>query len=212
MFYKSKFAQKYKFMKYYVKNIDFRDLLDNFLFFRYITSLIQKDRQMEALVEKLCQRFKLSTDERQWRDLAYCLSLFTYTERSLRKLIENMDCYKDKLHCTGVMESLTTLINNTSKMAKNEIKSLVTELSDKIEECFAVRDKEDGEGDNNAVGDVRKEAPPGPASRATPRRKPAARRNRRHSSSSPDEVGIIITIPVQLVLDLYLLTRPLDTF
>lgn len=147
---------------------------------------------MEALVEKLCQRFKLSTDERQWRDLAYCLSLFTYNERSLRKLIENMDCYKDKLHCAGVMESLTTLMNNTSKMAKNEIKNLVTELSDKIEECFAVRDNEDGEGDDNAVGDTRKEAL-GAAPRATPRRKPAARRNRRHSSSSPDEVCIIIT-------------------
>lgn len=77
---------------------------------------------MEALVEKLCQRFKLSTDERQWRDLAYCLSLFTYNERSLRKLIENLDCYKDKLHCHGVMESFTTLMNNTSKMARNEIK------------------------------------------------------------------------------------------
>lgn len=77
---------------------------------------------MEALIEKLCQRFKLSTEERQWRDLAYCLSLFTYNERSLRKLIENLDCYKDKLHCAGVMDSFNTLMNNTSKMARNEIK------------------------------------------------------------------------------------------
>lgn len=152
---------------------------------------------MEALIEKLCQRFKLSTDERQWRDLAYCLSLFTYNERSLRKLIENMDCYKDKLHCAGVMESLTTLMNNTSKMAKNEIKSLVTELSDKIEEYFAVRDNEDGEGDAQdakAVGDARKEAP---APRATPRRKPAASRNRRRSSSSPDEVGYYYSYTIE---------------
>lgn len=77
---------------------------------------------MEALVEKLCQRFKLATEERQWCDIAYCLSLFTYNERSLRKLIENLDCFKDKLHCSGVMECFSTLMNNTSKMAKNEIK------------------------------------------------------------------------------------------
>ncbi|XP_063825946.1 condensin complex subunit 1, partial [Ostrinia nubilalis] len=120
---------------------------------KYITSLIQKDRQMEALVEKLCQRFKLSTEERQWRDLAYCLSLFSYNERSLRKLIENLDCYKDKLHCSGVMDSFTALMNNTSKMARNEIKTLVTELGDKIEECFAVRDGEDAEGGGS--GDAR---------------------------------------------------------
>ncbi|XP_045448315.1 condensin complex subunit 1 [Melitaea cinxia] len=150
---------------------------------KYITSLIQKDRQMEALVEKLCQRFKLSTDERQWRDLAYCLSLFTYNERSLRKLIENLDCYKDKLHCHGVMESFTTLMNNTSKMARNEIKSLVNELGDKIEECFAVGDKdgEDGDEVTSEGAYTRQEIP-----RATPRRRPA-RRNRQQSSSSPDE-------------------------
>lgn len=77
---------------------------------------------MEALVEKLCQRFKLSTEERQWRDLAFCLSLFNYNERTLRKLIENLDCYKDKLHCNGVMQSFNTIMTNASKMAKNEVK------------------------------------------------------------------------------------------
>ncbi|KPJ08507.1 Condensin complex subunit 1 [Papilio machaon] len=146
---------------------------------KYITSLIQKDRQMEALIEKLCQRFKLSTEERQWRDLAYCLSLFTYNERSLRKLIENMDCYKDKLHCPGVMESFTALMNHTSKMAKNEIKALVTELGDKIEECFAVRDAEEGDRDGSDGAD--KHAAPKP----TPRKAP--RRGRRRSTSSSDE-------------------------
>ncbi|CAK1551134.1 unnamed protein product [Leptosia nina] len=148
---------------------------------KYITSLIQKDRQMEALIEKLCQRFKLSTEERQWRDLAYCLSLFSYNERSLRKLIENLDCYKDKLHCSGVMESFYTLMNNTSKMAKAEIKTLVTELGDKIEECFAVCKKE-GEQTNEQRNDTeRTEAP-----KATPRRKAGSRRQR-VSSESPDE-------------------------
>ncbi|XP_068633143.1 condensin complex subunit 1 [Battus philenor] len=150
---------------------------------KYITSLIQKDRQMEALVEKLCQRFKLSTEERQWRDLAYCLSLFTYNERSLRKLIENMDCYKDKLHCSGVMESFTTLMNNTSKLAKNEIKALVTELGDKIEECFAVCDREEDDSKEESGDNVEKR---NDAPKPTPR-KTVTRRGRRRSSSSPDE-------------------------
>lgn len=140
---------------------------------------------MEALVEKLCQRFKLSTEERQWRDLAYCLSLFTYNERSLRKLIENLDCYKDKLYCQGVMESFNTIMNNASKMAKNDIKALVTELGDKIEEGFAVRAEEGNcEGTTEGSGDTDKKAT-GP--RATPRRRAAPRRNRRRSSSSADE-------------------------
>lgn len=58
---------------------------------------------------------------------------------------------------------------------------LVTELGDKIEECFAVQDKEGEEGEE-AVEEARTEP------RATPRRRPAPRRNRRRSSSSADEV------------------------
>ncbi|XP_050680062.1 condensin complex subunit 1 [Leptidea sinapis] len=161
---------------------------------RYITSLIQKDRQMEALIEKLCQRFKLSTEERQWRDLAYCLSLFTYNERSLKKLIENIDCYKDKLHCKGVMDCFSTLMNNASKNAKNEIKTLVTELGDKIEEHLAVRDEESGNAESNKENEQgNKESEPSnkenersEGTRATPRRKPAPRRQR-VVSDSPDE-------------------------
>lgn len=59
---------------------------------------------------------------------------------------------------------------------------LVTELGDKIEECFAVQDKEGEEGEE-AVEEARTEP------RATPRRRPVPpRRNRRRSSSSADEV------------------------
>lgn len=87
---------------------------------------------MEALVEKLCQRFKLSTEERQWRDLAFCLSLFNYNERTLRKLIENLDCYKDKLHCNGVMQCFNTIMTNASKMAKNEVKVRLKEQKQKL--------------------------------------------------------------------------------
>jgi condensin complex subunit 1 len=48
-----------------------------------------KDKQAEAIIEKLCQRYRLATDERQWRDIAFCLSLLPYkSERSMKKLIE----------------------------------------------------------------------------------------------------------------------------
>lgn len=68
--------------------------------------------------------------------------------------------------------------------------ALVTELGDKIEECFAVRDGEDGNTEEGSEcggvseGEPRRTEPV----KATPKRKPAPRRNRRRSSSSPDEV------------------------
>ncbi|KAJ7379614.1 meiotic chromosome condensation [Desmophyllum pertusum] len=56
---------------------------------RYLLSFIQKDRQSESLVEKLCHRFRATKTERQWRDLAFCLSMLSYNERGIRKLQEN---------------------------------------------------------------------------------------------------------------------------
>nr|XP_031863717.1 uncharacterized protein CI109_000969 [Kwoniella shandongensis]KAA5530789.1 hypothetical protein CI109_000969 [Kwoniella shandongensis] len=66
---------------------------------RFIFTFIEKDKQAEALVEKLCQRFRLATDERQWRDISFCLSLLPFkSERSMKKLIEGLPFYQDKLH------------------------------------------------------------------------------------------------------------------
>jgi condensin complex subunit 1 len=50
---------------------------------------LSQDKQAEAIVEKLCQRFRLATEERQWRDISFCLSLLPFkSERSMKKLIE----------------------------------------------------------------------------------------------------------------------------
>jgi condensin complex subunit 1 len=63
---------------------------------RYV---ILQEKQAENIVEKLCQRFRLSEDARQWRDIAFCLSLLPFkSERSVKKLIEGLQFYRDKLH------------------------------------------------------------------------------------------------------------------
>jgi hypothetical protein len=62
-----------------------------------------KEKQAESIVEKLCQRFRLSEDTRQWRDVAFCLSLLPFkSERSVKKLVEGLPFYRDKLHEEGV--------------------------------------------------------------------------------------------------------------
>ncbi|KAE8221852.1 hypothetical protein CF319_g4858 [Tilletia indica] len=69
----------------------------------YIFGFIDKEKQAENVVEKLCQRFRLTSEERQWRDIAYCLSLLPYkSERSIKKLIEGLPFYQDKLHSEPV--------------------------------------------------------------------------------------------------------------
>ena len=62
-------------------------------------------------MEKLCQRFRLSEDPRQWRDIAFCLSLLPFkSERSVKKLIEGLQFYRDKLHEETVFNRFTEIL------------------------------------------------------------------------------------------------------
>ncbi|KDQ52062.1 hypothetical protein JAAARDRAFT_62069 [Jaapia argillacea MUCL 33604] len=78
---------------------------------RYIFSFIEKEKQAESIVEKLCQRFRLSEEPRQWRDIAFCLSLLPFkSERSVKKLIEGLQYYRDKLHEETVFSLFTEIL------------------------------------------------------------------------------------------------------
>ena len=77
-----------------------------------------KEKQAESIVEKLCQRFRLTEDPRQWRDIAYCLSLLPFkSERSVKKLIEGLQYYRDKLHEPGVFAQFTEILNKVGLLA-----------------------------------------------------------------------------------------------
>lgn len=52
-------------------------------------ALPPQEKQADSIVEKLCQRFKMVSEERQWRDIAFCMSLLPFrTEKSMKKLVE----------------------------------------------------------------------------------------------------------------------------
>ncbi|GFZ43762.1 hypothetical protein JCM24511_01482 [Saitozyma sp. JCM 24511] len=95
---------------------------------KYIFQFIEKEKQAEAIVEKLCQRFRLATDERQWRDIAFCLSLLPFkSERSVKKLIEGLPFYQDKLHEETVFRRFSEILakarsNKTSNKPETELK------------------------------------------------------------------------------------------
>ncbi|XP_017083275.2 condensin complex subunit 1 [Drosophila eugracilis] len=104
----------------------------------YILGLIQKDRQIETLVEKLCLRFPVTRVERQWRDIAYCLGLLTYNERAVKKLMDNIQHFRDKVQVDEVYQSFKLIISNTNKLAKPELKAVVTEFENRLNECLQV--------------------------------------------------------------------------
>lgn len=119
---------------------------------KYVIGLIQKDRQVESLVEKLCLRFNVTHDERQWRDIAYCLSLLNYTEKTIKKLIDNIQMFKDKVQVDEVYDSFKLIISNTSKLAKPELKTIIQDFETKLQECLSVNENGGGKNVNNDDG------------------------------------------------------------
>ena len=78
---------------------------------KFIFTFIDKEKQAENVVEKLCQRFRLTNSERQWRDIAFCLSLLPYkSEKSVKKLIEGLPFYQDKLYHAEVYKRFQEIL------------------------------------------------------------------------------------------------------
>ncbi|KAK9154345.1 hypothetical protein Sjap_001825 [Stephania japonica] len=77
---------------------------------QFLISSIKKDKQMEALVEKLCHRFNGVTDAKQWEYISYCLSQLSFTEKGMKKLMESFKIYQHVLCEDSVMENFKNII------------------------------------------------------------------------------------------------------
>ncbi|WRT63457.1 uncharacterized protein IL334_000362 [Kwoniella shivajii] len=103
---------------------------------RFIFTFIEKDKQAESIVEKLCQRFRLANEERQWRDISFCLSLLPFkSERSMKKLIEGLPFYQDKLHEETVFRRFTEILakaraNKAANKPETELKEFEAILTE----------------------------------------------------------------------------------
>ncbi|TIB99587.1 hypothetical protein E3Q18_01468 [Wallemia mellicola] len=94
---------------------------------KFIFKFIEKEKQAENIIDKLCQRFRLANEEKQWRDVAFCLSLLPFkSERSFKRLIEGLPYYQDKLHEPIVYKRFTEILakarSNKATKSDNEIK------------------------------------------------------------------------------------------
>ncbi|KAL6134055.1 hypothetical protein ACLB2K_066288 [Fragaria x ananassa] len=108
---------------------------------QFLIGSIKKDKQMESLVEKLCNRFSGVTDVRQWEYISYCLSQLAFTEKGMKKLMESFKTYEHVLSEDSVMDHFKSIINKGKKFAKPELKLCIEEFEDKLNK-FHVEKKE----------------------------------------------------------------------
>ncbi|XP_078194831.1 condensin complex subunit 1 isoform X2 [Callithrix jacchus] len=102
---------------------------------KQLLSYITKDKQTESLVEKLCQRFRTARTERQQRDLAYCVSQLPLTERGLRKMLDNFDCFGDKLSDESIFSAFLSVVGRLRRGAKPDGKAIIDEFEQKLRAC-----------------------------------------------------------------------------
>ncbi|CAH8495400.1 unnamed protein product [Heterobilharzia americana] len=100
----------------------------------FLIALIVKERLCETLVEKLCARFRTTSLERQWRDLAFCLNAMPFTERMMKVLHENLPAFADKLCITEVYSAFQSIICTMKKSTKPDGMARLEEFETKVKE------------------------------------------------------------------------------
>ena len=97
---------------------------------QYLFGFLQKERQFEALLEKLCARFRTSADA---PGLAFCLSLLTYNERCIRKLADLAPLYQHALHDDAVHASFALIVARARKFARADMKTALDALEARLD-------------------------------------------------------------------------------
>lgn len=104
--------------------------------------MLLQERQAESIIDKLCQRFRLTVDERQWRDIAFCLSLLPFrSERSLKMLIAGLPFYQDKLHEETVYKRFSEILAKVRGFVNLIAFSTLTIIADPHKQGFQIRDR-----------------------------------------------------------------------
>ncbi|RMX62507.1 hypothetical protein KXD40_007215 [Peronospora effusa] len=151
-----------------VSNSDFQTIT------RFLMQFITKEKQIESIVEKLAQRFLTASKAQQQRNLAYCLTRLSHTEKSLKYLYQNRKLYSDALHDSAVADNFTLLI---AKVRRGNIATTTAEMKEAIDmlDKFVVGKKESKEQDDEPMASESRERVSSPQAKGKAKRKPSAK-------------------------------------
>jgi len=152
---------------------------------KYIFSHIEKSKHCESLAEKLCQRFRAVRNDRQVRDLSFCLSQLSYTDKGIGKLMENFSCFADKLVDNTVYGHFCQILSKCRQFVKAEVKAVLEEFEDKLNAAHTKGlDQEETEGRASAKASVCAKK----TSKKTPSRKKVTDKENKENDSDEDSV------------------------
>ena len=98
-----------------------------------LVSNIEKDKQIEGLIEKLFNKLKSTTDVNDWKCVTYCLSLLNYSEKNAYKLFEYFANIRENvIGDDEILKNLSTIIEKIKKSITDKDKITEIEMDDKM--------------------------------------------------------------------------------
>jgi condensin complex subunit 1 len=86
---------------------------------KFLLGFIAKDKQVEALTEKLAQRFHACTDPEAWRAFAFCIAQLSHTPKSIAKLTESLPLMRTAVGDATVFKHLSSVGSKSGKAASS---------------------------------------------------------------------------------------------
>lgn len=117
-----------------------------------LLAYIKKDKQGDALTDKLCQRFAATDDPGQWRNIAFCLTQLPISDKGLKRLADGFKLYKHSLHDAEVAAAFAGIVTKAKKGEKKpEVKAVIDDLEAKVAAYIAELAADDDRGEGSDV-------------------------------------------------------------
>jgi len=114
-----------------ISNLSNSTIVDQAAFQRImklLMSYIEKDKQSESLIKKLCHRIRDSKDQSVGKDLVFCMAQLNYTAKCIKKLVENHKCWIMLRTDKEAMSQFDVICNKAKRFAKDDMKLALTQL------------------------------------------------------------------------------------
>ncbi|KRX04790.1 Armadillo-type fold [Pseudocohnilembus persalinus] len=128
--------QIYNFLPDIITNLSKPEVNDEIFteFAKQVLTTVIKETPNEQMIEKMIQRFELTSTLKEWRNISTVLTLFQYNDKSIKRLLEKFEFFRQKLQDEKILENFQAIIKKTKLFGTKtpEIKALIEEFEAKV--------------------------------------------------------------------------------
>ncbi|QDZ24827.1 subunit 1 of condensin complex [Chloropicon primus] len=165
---------------------------------QHILAFIQRDKQTDGLIEKLCHRFDACGENRINCNIAFCISQLNVTEKGLKRLSENFKHYKHVFENEEVVAYFQLILAKAKKVVANKqnLKAAADDLESKIQ--TVVTESSEADAENGGAEEGADDAKPdNVGAKAEAENQASAGSTEKHHKSEPTTVQETETKPAR---------------